>query len=167
MMVAIIKAKSIAAKYDLKSVKFTLVAASNLTKEVNSGFTEVFVNCKLCQGYGLTESTVAVAVQNPEDIMFGSLGHVLPGYEARLLDEEDKDIDEYDKSGELVVRGPSTMLGYLDNEEASKEAFTSDGWLRTGDLMEMRKSETGYDNLFIVDRKKEMIKVRVSPHNSQ
>ena len=162
MMVGIIKAEAIAKKYDLTSVTITIVAASLLTKEVNEGFTKLFVNCKLCQGYGLTESTVAISVQNPGDVMFGSIGHILPGYEGRLLDDEDKEVTAYNQRGELVVRSPSTMLGYLNNEEATKTAFTEDGWLRTGDLVELRKSENGHESMFIVDRKKEMIKVRVS-----
>lgn len=53
------------------------------------------------------------------------------------------------------------MLGYLDDAKATKEAFTEDGWLRTGDLMEFRKSDGGHEHLFIVDRVKELIKVRV------
>jgi long-subunit acyl-CoA synthetase (AMP-forming) len=162
MVVALIKNSDTAEKYDLKHVKSTVVGASNLTKEVNEQFTRLFPNCQLIQGYGLTETSVVVSMQNRADIMFGSCGHFIPGYEGRLVDRDGKEVTELDTPGELLLRSPTIMLGYLDNEKDTKEAFTSDKWLRTGDLMEIRKSDDGYEHLFIVDRVKELIKVRVS-----
>ena len=166
MVVAMIKASAIAEKYDLSSVKTVVVGASNLTKDVADQFKKLFSHCSLVQGYGLTESAVVVCFQNPHDIMFGACGHIFPGYQARLMDSEGKEVTEYNKPGELHLRSPSVMLGYLDNEEATKEAFSEDGWLRTGDLFELRQSEKGNEHMFIVDRMKELIKVRgiqVSP----
>lgn len=162
MVVALIKNSDTAEKYDLKHVKTTVVGASNLTKEVNEQFTRLFPNCQLIQGYGLTETSVVVSMQNRADIMFGSCGHFIPGYEGRLVDRDGEEITELDTPGELLLRSPTIMLGYLDNEKETKEAFTSDKWLRTGDLMEIRKSDDGHEHLFIVDRVKELIKVRVS-----
>jgi acyl-CoA synthetase (AMP-forming)/AMP-acid ligase II len=164
MVVAMIKASAIAEKYDLSSVKTVVVGASNLTKDVADQFKKLFSHCNLVQGYGLTESAVVVCFQNPHDLMFGACGHIFPGYEARLVDTDGKEVTEYNKAGELHLRSPSVMLGYLDNEEATKEAFSEDGWLRTGDLFELRQSEKGNEHMFIVDRMKELIKVRVSYH---
>ncbi|KAK4061949.1 hypothetical protein Trihar35433_9549 [Trichoderma harzianum] len=160
MIVALIKNSAITAKYNLEYVKTTVVGASNLTKEVNEQFARFFPNCQLIQGYGLTETSVVVSMQNKADVMFGSCGHIFPGYEGRLVSRDGEEVTELETPGELLLRSPSVMLGYLDNEKATKETFTSDGWLRTGDLMEFRKSNDGHEHLFIVDRVKEMIKVR-------
>ncbi|RFU76192.1 acetyl- synthetase [Trichoderma arundinaceum] len=166
MIVALIRNSSTTAKYNLEHVKTTVVGASNLTKDVNEQFARLFPNCQLIQGYGLTETSVVVSMQNRADIMFGSCGHILPGYEGRLISRDGEEVTELDTPGELLLRSPTVMLGYLDNEKETKEAFMEDGWLRTGDLMEFRKSNNGHEHLFIVDRVKEMIKVRgmqVSP----
>ena len=62
--------------------------------------------------------------------------------------------------GELVVKAPSVVLGYLNNEKANKETF-QDGWMRTGDEAVVRKGPKGTEHIFIVDRIKELIKVKV------
>ncbi|POR34541.1 Putative 4-coumarate--CoA ligase 1 [Tolypocladium paradoxum] len=166
MIVGILKAAAIAQRHDLSCVDTVVVGASNLTKEVTEQFSKLLPGCHFVQGYGLTETAVAASMQNRTDIMFGSCGSLFPQFEARLLDTNGTDITANDTPGELLLRSPTVMLGYLDNEEATKASFTDDGWLRTGDLMEIRKSENGYEHLFIVDRVKELIKVRgiqVSP----
>ncbi|KAL7934549.1 hypothetical protein V8C35DRAFT_326937 [Trichoderma chlorosporum] len=160
MIVALIKSSAIATKYSLEHVKTTVVGASNLTKEVNEQFARLFPNCQLIQGYGLTETSVVVSMQNKADVMFGSCGHIFPGYEGRLISRDGEEVTELDTPGELLLRSPTVMLGYLDNEKATQETFIDDGWLRTGDLMEFRKSDDGHEHLFIVDRVKELIKVR-------
>lgn len=66
----------------------------------------------------------------------------------------------YDTPGELVVRSPSVVLGYLNNETATKETF-EDGWMRTGDEAVVRLSPKNVEHIFIVDRIKELIKVKV------
>lgn len=63
--------------------------------------------------------------------------------------------------GELVLKSPSITLGYLDNDAANKELFTEDGWMRTGDMAVIRVSPNGFEHVFIVDRIKELIKVKV------
>jgi long-subunit acyl-CoA synthetase (AMP-forming) len=73
---------------------------------------------------------------------------------------ENKEITTYDTPGELVVRSPSVVLGYLNNEKATAETFV-DGWMRTGDEAVIRKSPKGIEHVFIVDRIKELIKVKV------
>ncbi|KAI5308704.1 hypothetical protein KEM55_005067, partial [Ascosphaera atra] len=77
----------------------------------------------------------------------------------RLLDADDKEIFAYDTPGELVIRSPSVTVGYLNNAKATEETF-QDGWMRTGDVAVVRKSPAGYEHYFIVDRLKELIKVK-------
>lgn len=162
MIGAMIKAKEITKKYDISHVNTVLVGASNLSKEVASAIDSILSGCTTVQGYGLTETTVAVTLGNPLDDMFGSCGNLFPGCDARLIDDAGNDIEEHDRPGELLIRSPTVMLGYLDNDTETKAMFTDDGWLHTGDLVEFRKSSKGHDNLFIIDRIKELIKVRVS-----
>lgn len=101
------------------------------------------------------------------DIFPGSSGSLAPGVEARIISLSDgSDIDEYGKTGELLIRAPNvTNLGYLNNEKATAETFGSgkDAWLRTGDEAMFVKNPNGDGNehLFIIDRIKELIKVNV------
>ena len=96
-----------------------------------------------------------------EDVWLGSCGSLIPGVKAKIISAEGKEITEYDQPGELVVHSPSVVLGYLNNEKANKETFI-DGWMRTGDEAVIRKSPQGHEHVFIVDRIKELIKVKVS-----
>jgi long-subunit acyl-CoA synthetase (AMP-forming) len=155
------RAPDLVAKYDLSSVNAAVVGSSNLSKDAAAAFDKLVGGAHLIQGYGLTETTVAVTFANPLDEMFGTCGHLFPSCQARLIDEHGGEITEHGKAGELLIRSPTVFLGYLNNEVATNETFTEDGWLRTGDLVEFRKSEKGHDHLFVIDRLKEMIKVRV------
>jgi acyl-CoA synthetase (AMP-forming)/AMP-acid ligase II len=79
---------------------------------------------------------------------------------------EGVEITGYNQPGELVVQSPSVVLGYLNNPKANKETFfdAADGkgrWMRTGDEAEIRKAPSGNEHVFIVDRIKELIKVKV------
>jgi len=76
------------------------------------------------------------------------------------MSPDGKEITGYDQPGELVVRSPSVVLGYLNNEKANKETF-EDGWMRTGDEAVIRLSPNNTEHIFIVDRIKELIKVKV------
>lgn len=109
----------------------------------------------------MTESCVGVSILLPDDDWPGSCGPLLPGYVAKLIDISGEEVTAYDTPGELVIRSPSIVLGYLKNEEANRETFR-DGWLWTGDEAVFRRSGRGNEHLFIVDRIKELIKVKVS-----
>lgn len=88
----------------------------------------------------------------------------MPGARAKVVDPDGKEITDYGKPGELLVQSPSITLGYLNNEKATAEAFVwdEDGrWLRTGDEVIVTKSDNGYEHITIVDRLKELIKVKV------
>ena len=101
------------------------------------------------------------------DIWFGSSGCLLPGYTAKLVDMEGNEVTGYNTPGELVVQSPSVVLGYLNNDKANKETFLDDTdgkgrWMRTGDEAVFRIAPSGNEHIFIVDRIKELIKVKVS-----
>lgn len=80
--------------------------------------------------------------------------------EVRIISPDGKEITEYDKPGELVVRSPSIALGYLNNETANRETFR-DGWVYTGDEALVKKGPRGTEHIWIIDRLKELIKVKV------
>lgn len=110
---------------------------------------------------GLTESSIIASFTSAHDIYHGSSGSLLPLVEARLVDPEGKDIEAYDQPGELLLMSPSLVLGYLGDDEATKSTFDANGWLRTGDIGVMRVSPKQTEHLFILDRIKDMIKVKV------
>ena len=112
---------------------------------------------------GLTETCTVATSTSPTDIFLGSSGSIFPGIECRIVTPEGKEVTDYDTPGELWVKSPSVVLGYLNNEKATKETFV-DGFMKTGDEALVRKSPKGYEHVFIVDRIKELIKVKVRKH---
>ena len=109
----------------------------------------------LVEGYGMTE-TAPVAIANPIDIAqwTGQIGLPLPSTEAAILDEDGRPVT-VGGLGEIALRGPQVMQGYWQHPEETAAAFTTDGWLRTGDIGVM--DEQG--RFRITDRKKDMIVV--------
>jgi len=99
-------------------------------------------------GYGLTETSPLIAGCNPQTTHIGSTGYPLQGVEVRILSTEGSG-----GPGELQVKGPNVMVGYYKDPERTKEAFTEDGWFRTGDLAQ--KDEQG--RIYIRGRLKTMI----------
>jgi long-chain acyl-CoA synthetase len=106
--------------------------------------------------YGQTEATSRISCLDPDDLdqKLGSVGRPLDNLAVRIVDAEGNDIP-VGQTGEIVVRGPSVSLGYLNEPEASRRVF-KDGWLHTGDLG--RLDEDGY--IWIEGRKSAFLKVR-------
>lgn len=108
------------------------------------------------QGYGMTETTLGVAVQDVDDNTSGTVGKLYPYVQAKVRDPETKKSLGPNHVGELCFKGPEIMKGYYNNEEATKNAFTPDGWLLTGDLGYYDEEK----NFYIVGRIKELIKYK-------
>ena len=125
-------------------IKLFVSGAAALEKEVEEDFRAWGIN--LCQGYGLTETSPVIGVETNENFRVGSIGKPLPHIQAKIEDANEEGM------GELVVKGPNVMLGYYNDEEATKEVL-EDGWFRTGDLAKI--DEDGY--IFICGRKKSVI----------
>ncbi|EAW13268.1 AMP dependent CoA ligase [Aspergillus clavatus NRRL 1] len=87
----------------------------------------------------------------------GSVGRLIPNVEAKLIDENGANISAYEVCGELCVRGPTVTPGYYKNDAANAEAFDAEGWFKTGDIA---YCDGQTQKWYIVDRKKELIKVR-------
>jgi long-subunit acyl-CoA synthetase (AMP-forming) len=149
------------AKYDLSSVSSIFTGAAPLGKETAEDLQRIFPTWAIRQGYGLTETCTVVCSTSPDDIWFGSSGSIYPGIECRIITPEGKEVTEYDQPGELLVKSPAVVLGYLNNAKANAETF-QDGYMYTGDEAVVRKSPKGNEHIFIVDRIKELIKVKVS-----
>jgi long-chain acyl-CoA synthetase len=140
-----------AENYDTSSLKRCTISAAPVTEELYRAFTEKF-NCKIYEGYGLTEAAPAVAMCRPsKPYKTGSTGVAMSGVEVKVFDNEDNELPPGEQ-GEIVVRGPNVMLGYYKNPEATAEALRG-GWLHTGDVGYI--DEEGY--IFITDRIKDMI----------
>ncbi len=113
---------------------------------------------------GMTETSVVVSSTSEHDVMPKSSGSLLPGIRAKIVDPNGAEITEHDVSGELLVQSPSVVLGYLNNEKATTETFVHDEdgrWVRTGDEVLVTKAPSGHEHLVVVDRIKELIKVKV------
>lgn len=137
--------------YDLTSLEEVVCGASPLPVEVAKAFSAKF-GCRVREIYGMTESTgIGSANRLSDDYRPGSAGKAYPGTEVRIADEDGNEVP-VGESGEITLRGPSIMMGYLNRPEATAETIR-DGWLHTGDVGHV--DEEGF--LFIVDRKKDMI----------
>lgn len=159
IIILMTKNKSMLDKYDLSSVWSLFTGAAPLGQETAEDIQKIFPSWKIRQGYGLTETSTVVCSTSPDDIWFGSSGSLLPGLEVKVITPEGKEITGYDEPGELCVKGPAVVLGYLNSEKANAETFI-DGYMHTGDEAVIRKSPRGNEHIFITDRIKELIKVQ-------
>ena len=116
-----------------------------LDKEVAIGFNDFGID--LYQGYGLTETSPVIAAEHPTVQKYGSIGMLFPSVEGKIFEPDENGV------GELIIKSPTVMIGYMNNEEATKEAIDEDGWFHTGDLAYFDKD----DYLFITGRKKSVI----------
>jgi acyl-CoA synthetase (AMP-forming)/AMP-acid ligase II len=142
-------------RYDLSSLRSILSAAAPASAELCAAVSER-LGCTVKQGYGMTELSPVAALAPPDGSRPGASGVPIRNTELRVVDiDTGRDLGP-DEHGELWVRGPQVMQGYLNRAEATAETITADGWLKTGDIAMVDRD--GY--LFIVDRLKELIKVK-------
>ncbi|KAL4912840.1 hypothetical protein BDW62DRAFT_215999 [Aspergillus aurantiobrunneus] len=141
--------------FDLSSVDKVYVGAGILGHDLYSKVKAAQPAWKITIGYGLTESSVGVTLSSAREYLEDSIGVLLPHYKARLLREGGGEVDSFDEPGDRV----------LGDDEATSATFVN-GWLHTGDVALFRRSARGDSHLCIVDRLKDMIKVKgmqVSP----
>lgn len=143
-------------KYDLSSIKSFMIGAAPVSPELQAALADVFPQAAIGQGFGMTETFTIVALQRHDQKVgtLGSAGVLMPGVSARVVRPDGTDCAP-DEPGQFVVKMPSLALGYLNNEQANKETFV-DGWLYTGDEVIINDQA----ELFVIDRIKELLKVR-------
>ncbi len=126
-------------------LKLVVTGGAALDPETEKGFNDLGFDVE--QGYGLTETSPVIAAETPKCRKLGSIGKKFPSIEVKIDNPDSEGI------GELMAKGPSIMIGYYNNEEATKEALEPDGWFHTGDLAKI--DEEGF--IFILGRKKSVI----------
>ncbi|KAL4873960.1 hypothetical protein BDV12DRAFT_181862 [Aspergillus spectabilis] len=159
IIITMIRNPDVCAKYDFSSARSLFTGAAPLGKETALDFQKIYPKVTIRQAYGLTETSTVVTATHFDDIVLGSSGWLVPGVEARIVTPEGVEVTTYDTPGELWIKSPSVVLGYLKNEKITKETF-GDGWMHTGDEAVIRKSPKGIEHVYIVDRIKELIKVK-------
>ncbi|KAF7297833.1 Phenylacetyl-CoA ligase [Mycena kentingensis (nom. inval.)] len=142
--------------YDLGGVRYIMIGAAPVSEELNQMLIDLFPDAHIGQGWGMTETCTVGSIWGIEKKrgVPGSAGQLLPGGVARIL-KADGTYGGYNEIGELIWKSPSNALRYHNNPEATKETFI-DGFVRTGDEVKI----TPDGELFIVDRIKEIMKVR-------
>jgi 4-coumarate--CoA ligase len=143
------------ANYDLSALRQVFSGAAPLGADVALEAADR-IEAEVVQGYGMTELSPVTHATAPGDFKPGSIGVTVANTETRVVDSESgADLDR-DEDGELWIRGPQVMLGYLNNEAATTEMIDEEGWLRTGDIGHV----DGDEHFYIVDRLKELIKYK-------
>ena len=141
--------------YDLSSLEMVFIAAAPSGPELTDAIAGR-LNCTALQGFGMTELSPVSHVVPRKAPKSGAAGVATPNTFCRIVDIESGADLPAGEEGEIWVKGPQIMQGYLNNAKATTETITSDGWLRTGDIGKI--DTDGY--LFITDRLKELIKYK-------
>lgn len=143
------------AEFDLSAVKEIFSGAAPLSGELAEA-AAARIGCDIGQGYGMTELSPVTHAIAPGEYRAGSVGTLIPNTEMRIVDPETNADAAAGEPGEVWIRGPQVMVGYLGNDEATRQTIDADGWLHTGDIGQ--QDEDGH--LYIVDRLKELIKYK-------
>ena len=140
--------------WPFKNVRFGVSGAAPLTQEIKDRFEEK-IGVPILEGYGLPETSPVVSVNTEELQKIKSVGPAIPAVSTLVLDDDGKEVPR-NAEGELCVKGPNVFRGYWGNEKATHDAFTEDGWFKTGDIVTV--DDDGF--IFIKDRKKDMIIIK-------
>jgi 4-coumarate--CoA ligase len=142
-------------RYDLSMLEQVLSGAAPLSAELalEAG---ARIGCEVVQGYGMTEMSPVSHVTPPGQFKPGSVGVTVPNTECKIIDPSTGEALPEGLDGELCIRGPQVMRGYLNNPDATSDIIDGDGWLHTGDIGHFDAD----GHLIIVDRLKELIKYK-------
>ncbi|XP_018830336.1 4-coumarate--CoA ligase 1-like [Juglans regia] len=148
-------------KYDLSSIRMLKSGGAPLGKEIEETVKAKFPNAKFGQGYGMTEAGPVLSMclafaKEPFDVKSGACGTVVRNAEMKIVDPETGASLPRNQPGEICIRGDQIMKGYINDPEATKGTIDKEGWLHTGDVGLIDDD----DELFIVDRLKELIKYK-------
>lgn len=143
--------------YKLSNLKTIFCGAASLGEDLTRACMDR-LGCSIRQGYGMTETSPVThsSPAPPAPIKFGSVGVPAPNTECQIVDPETGESLDAGQRGEILVRGPQIMKGYLNRPDATAETIDAEGWLHTGDIG--YADEDGH--FFIVDRAKELIKYK-------
>ncbi|WP_293818968.1 AMP-binding protein [uncultured Corynebacterium sp.] len=151
-------------KFDIGTLETVLSGAAALDAQLADSVANR-LGVRILQGFGMTETSPVTSVSDVGVTPLDSIGLPVSNTEVKIVDITTEDLEEIhppanegDRSaeGEMWVRGPQVMLGYLNNEEATANTITPDGWLRTGDIANLDH----LGNAYVVDRMKELIKYK-------
>ncbi len=144
-------------QYDLSRLEYITCGAAPLSSDLAAACAER-LGCHVKQGYGLTEASPVTHLTPPapDRIKPAAIGLLVPSTEGKIVDPATGAGLGIREQGEIWIRGPQVMRGYLNRPEASAAMIDADGWLRTGDIGYV--DEDGY--FYVVDRLKELIKVK-------
>ena len=143
-------------EYDLSSFDYITSGAAPLGKDVAKACADR-IGCMVKQGYGLTEtSPVTHLVSRDDEVVLDSVGHAVPNTEFRVVDVQTREDVAPGERGEILIRGPQVMRGYLKRPDATADTIDENGWLHTGDVAKVDEEE----RVYIVDRVKELIKYK-------
>jgi long-chain acyl-CoA synthetase len=136
---------------DFSKLRITSSGGMALTHDAADQWKEI-TGCTITEGYGLTETSPMVTINPPGAQQIGTIGTALPHTRVRIIDNSGNDV-EAGQDGELCVWGPQVMAGYWQKDEETDNAFTDDGYFKTGDIAVLHKD--GY--ISIADRAKDII----------
>ncbi|KAI9272041.1 hypothetical protein EDC94DRAFT_644774 [Helicostylum pulchrum] len=141
--------------YDLSSLKVVTCGAAPLSAELSQQTKRRLPTMIVKQGYGLTETTTSAALEPTDGVVSGSIGFLLPSISAKIVDDDGAELSTGQR-GELWLKGPNIMKGYINNLEATAECIDKEGYFHTGDIAVQDQD----GRLYIVDRKKSLIKYK-------
>jgi 4-coumarate--CoA ligase len=142
-------------QYDLSSLKTIISAAAPLGLDVEEAVKRRLPGLCVKQGWGMSELSPLGLLNSDFNSKPGSVGPLVPNTIGKIAGEDGKSLPA-GQQGELLIRGPQVMMGYIDSPDKTAECLSHSGWLRTGDVAYY--DEEGY--FFVTDRLKELIKVR-------
>ncbi|KAI7907900.1 uncharacterized protein BX663DRAFT_492334 [Cokeromyces recurvatus] len=141
--------------YNLSSFRIGISGAAPLSADLGREVKTRLPHLTIKQGYGLTETSPSAIIEPTNRTIDGSTGILLPNMFAKVVDENGNDVHQGER-GELWLKGPNIMKGYINNPEATSDCIDEDGYFHTGDVVIVDKDE----HFYIVDRIKELIKYK-------